>query len=213
MKGEVHVWKLAIPATLAGLTAIQETLNEAELARAARFIHERDQARFIYCRATLRTVLSRYLEVPAAEIVFDTGPNGKPLLANAPRWHFNLSHSRDLAAIAISHDAPVGIDVEFIDPDFPYKDVARDVLTPSEICPTPARFYQLWTLKEALLKASGTGFSIDPRKIEFDENDNLISAPPQLRAAHVRTLFFNAVYAGALAVMGEMGEILTYENA
>ena len=93
-------------------------LDEAERARAVRFVRPRDRRRFIICRGALRLVLGQLVGGPPAAITFRFGRGGKPELAgprppgNVPLLHFNVSHSDDLALIAVSLDGEVGVDVE-----------------------------------------------------------------------------------------------------
>ena len=173
--GEAHVWKTPLASSNGTVEELRGILSPAELERAGRFVFEKDQARFVSCRAGLRLLLSRYTGVLPEQIVFRYEPQGKPALANIAGWQFNVSHSRDMAAIAISRHDAVGIDLELIDAAFPRTQVAPDVLAPDEIrdlAALPAEeqaayFFQLWTLKEALLKAVGCGLSLDPRTIRI----------------------------------------------
>jgi 4'-phosphopantetheinyl transferase len=209
--GEVHVWKVTLASSNSAITEFRRILSTSERDRADRFSFEKDQARFISCRASLRLLLSRYTAVPPDKIAFRYEPQGKPALVDAG-WHFNVSHSRDLAAIAISHDAPVGIDLELIDPVFPRGDVAPEFLAPDEFTALAAlppdtqlaSFFQLWTLKEALLKALGSGFSLDPRSIhirlDVALNPTIVSAPPEFLQISLHSFHLHPGYAAALAI-------------
>jgi len=210
--GEVHIWKAPLTSSNATLDNLRAILSAAERERAGRFAFEKDQARFISCRASLRLLLSRYIGIPPDKIVFRYEPQGKPALAGVAGWQFNLSHSRDLAAVAISRYDAIGIDLELIDPGFPRDEVASDLLAPDELHdlaflpPTqqPEYFFQLWALKEALLKAVGGGFSLDPRaiRIRLDEalNPAIVSAPPEFIHASLHRLSLQSGFASALAV-------------
>jgi len=217
--GELHVWKAPLASTLAAMVNPGALLSDAERERAARFTFEKDRARYISCRKALRLLLGRYTGAPPEEIVFRYERHGKPALAGIPGWQFNVSHSRDLAAIAISRYDAVGIDLELIDPEFPRDEVAPEILAPDEIrdlaaLPAgtqPAYFFQLWTLKEALLKAAGCGFSLDPRDIRIRLDDALhpeiISAPPDFIHASLHRFTLEPGYAAALAVLARVNEV------
>ncbi len=91
---------------------------------------------------------------------FEEATNGKPFLAGYPHIHFNLSHTRGVAACVVS-DAPVGIDVERIRR---YNDMlARRVLSEKEYgllsnaAEKGVEFIRMWTMKESLLKLTGEG--------------------------------------------------------
>ncbi len=193
--GEIHVWTVTLASTTCDLGDLPALLSEGERERAGRFVFEKDHSRFVSCRASLRMLLSRYTGMTPDKIAFRYEPHGKPAIAAGGGWQFNVSHSRDIAAIAISRFEPVGIDIELIDPLFPRDDVAPDTMAPDELqdlaalppVAQPGWFFQLWTIKEALLKAAGAGFSLEPRdiRIRLDEElqPTIISAPPEFEHA------------------------------
>jgi 4'-phosphopantetheinyl transferase len=217
--GEVHIWQTPLPCTDAALGNRPGIISPPERDRAARFAFERDRARFVACRAALRLLLSRYTGIPPESILFRYESHGKPALAGGDGWQFNVSHSRELAAIAISRCDPVGIDLEFIDPHFPRHEVAPDILSPEELrdlaalppALQPGRFFQLWTLKEALLKAAGCGLSLDPREIRIRLDEALppaiISASPVFTHATLHRLTLSPGYAAALAVLAPVSTL------
>ena len=86
-------------------------LSEDERTRASRFYFERHQRRFSVARVRLRQILARYLKKAPAELEFHYESHGKPYLTSP--LQFNLSHSKDLALLAVCFDHPVGIDIEF----------------------------------------------------------------------------------------------------
>ncbi len=94
--------------------ANRELLDSQERRRADHFAREEDRLRFTAQHAALRRVLADYLEVEPTAICFSYGEAGKPLLA-APtevKLEFNLSHTGNLAAIAVTNSGPVGVDLE-----------------------------------------------------------------------------------------------------
>jgi len=216
--GEVHVWKAQLASSNATLGDLRGILSAAERERASRYTFEKDEARFVSCRASLRLLLGRYTGAPPDRIAFRYEPGGKPALAGIGGWQFNVSHSRDLAAIAVSRYDSLGVDLELIDPDFPRNETAPDVLGADELrdldalpsAAQPAYFFQLWTLKEALLKAVGKGFSLDPRdiRIRLDEalNPAIISAPPEFMNASLHRFALRSGYAAALAVLADVSD-------
>jgi len=109
-------------------------------------------------RTALRAVLAGYLNRSPDTIEIDHTPLGKPHLAADP-LHFNLSHSRDIALIAVSATAPVGIDLEhpraFRSPDR----LARRFCTARELASieNPEQLLRLWVRKEAVVKGIGDG--------------------------------------------------------
>lgn len=217
--GEVHVWKIPLVCKNEALGDLRDILSAAEHERAGRYMFEMDQARFISCRASLRLLLSRYTGCPAENIVLRYEPQGKPALAGIAGWQFNVSHSRNVGAIAISRYDSLGIDVEIIDPGFPVDEVAAEILAKDEmrdLAALPpedqgAHFFQLWTLKEALLKAVGGGFYLDPCAIHIrlDEmlNPAIISAPAEFMHASLHRFTPQDGYAAALAVLADVSNL------
>jgi 4'-phosphopantetheinyl transferase len=94
-------------------TEVTACLSAAERQQAERFRFEKDAVHWRACRAALRVVLGEALGIAAETVAFEFGEFGKPALS--PPWdglHFNLSHCRDLALIALCGDGAVGVDVE-----------------------------------------------------------------------------------------------------
>jgi 4'-phosphopantetheinyl transferase len=179
--GDVHVRSWAtegVDATeIEGALAV---LSPDERVSANRFRFEHDRRDYILAHALLRRSLSEYADVAPAAWRFETEPNGKPRIANAQlaKWRgaFNLTHIRGLVACAITSGAAVGIDVECFDRRVKQREVARrwfsreevaqlDRLAPRE---QSIRFYELWTLKEAFIKAIGRGLSQPLNHCRFD---------------------------------------------
>jgi 4'-phosphopantetheinyl transferase len=165
---DIHVWTLLLNLSSDALSTFSATLSAAELERAARFHFELHRNRFIAGRGQLRAVLGAYLERPPGSLGFDYGPQGKPALANGlaeAGLHFNLAHSGDLALLAVTRLEPVGIDLEHVRPLPDAGELvarffsARENAVYSSLpaAQQPAAFFDLWTRKEAWLKATGDG--------------------------------------------------------
>ncbi len=148
-------------------------LDEAERARALRFVRPRDRRRFIICRGALRLVLGQLLDSPPDAITLRFGPGGKPELAEtrppgiAPSLRFNVTHSDDLALIAISLDREIGVDLERLRTISEAARIVESYFTAAEqaqfaALEQPVRasaFLRGWTRKEAILKAKGVGLA------------------------------------------------------
>lgn len=154
-------------------------LTEREWEKAMRFRFPADQIRSAVTRGVLRTLLAEYLATPVREIDFTYSEFDKPALLKGG-VEFNVSHSGHLALLAFSKKAAVGVDVEQIKGERVVRDLARRVLTANEYdrfmaVPEPDRertFFQIWALKESVMKALGTGMSLAPECIE-------LSFPPE----------------------------------
>jgi 4'-phosphopantetheinyl transferase len=150
-------------------------LTESEWERAMRFRLPADQVRSAVTRGVLRTLLARYLTAPPAAIKFTYNEFGKPALLTG-EIGFSVSHSGDVALLAFSGKADVGVDIEQIKGQRVVSDLAQRVLTAVEYkrfvaMPEADRertFFQIWALKESVMKALGTGMSLAPEFIELD---------------------------------------------
>jgi 4'-phosphopantetheinyl transferase len=148
-------------------------LSAAERKQAERFRFEKDAVHWRACRAALRSVLGEALGIPPETVAFQFGEFGKPSLSPSGNGlHFNLSHCRDLALIALCRDGAVGIDVEPADRATSLSGCEDAFCHPEEIAGLPndevlrvPTLMEIWTKKEALLKALGTGFSVAAQSV------------------------------------------------
>jgi len=164
---------LVDPALVGG--DVTACLSAEEQKQAERFRFEKDAVHWRACRAALRAVLGQALGIPPEAVAFEFGEFGKPMLP--PPWdslHFNLSHCRDLALIALSRDGAVGIDVEPADRMGSLLGCEDAFCHPDEIAGLPAHLsmrslllLRHWTAKESLLKAVGTGMSLAPQSVSM----------------------------------------------
>lgn len=162
----VHVWRISLATCPPGARAL---LSADERERADRFHFARDRERFVAARAALRDVLGGYLDLAPERLAFGATEHGKPFLVGAGAdLSFNLTHSHQLALIAVTRGADVGIDLEWHRPDVEVTSVARVSFSAAEqralaALPTdeqPAAFFRCWTRKESYIKARGEGLSM-----------------------------------------------------
>jgi 4'-phosphopantetheinyl transferase len=154
------------------------TLSADEIARGARFAFEGLRRRHLASHVALRAILAQQTGLPAATLVFGAGPFGKPFLQAPAACVFNMSHSDDVAVIAVAPDAvagtEIGIDVEVLRPMRDAIALAERNFTEAEqreLLAAPAdlrdlAFMRGWTRKEACLKAIGSGLSIPPEQVD-----------------------------------------------
>jgi 4'-phosphopantetheinyl transferase len=167
----VQVFRFPLDVDTRNLAALTAVLTPDEAARADRYHFARDRRRFTVARATLRRILAHYLQRDPSDLRFDYNPYGKPALAGesttAGDLGFNLSHSADLALLAVTRGLEVGIDVESVRLEIDRLNLARRFFGPAETAALLAlppeqqvgAFYACWTRKEAYLKARGSGLS------------------------------------------------------
>jgi 4'-phosphopantetheinyl transferase len=162
----IDVWTVALDAPLD--QSLTDLLSADEVARAERFVFERDRRRFLACRRALRQVLSSYVGVPPQALAFVYGGKGKPALEDASSGlRFNVSHSEECAVIGVSRSGELGIDVECTTRTVDFEGLAERFFSreeAAEFCAVPAAsrrqaFFNGWTRKEAYIKAIGEGLA------------------------------------------------------
>lgn len=164
---DVDVWRLPPTVPAATLDWLESLISPQERARADRFVFADHRRRFVAAHGWLRAVLAAYLDQPPAELEIAGAPGTKPRLAGGAGPCFSLSHSGDLALVAVAADCEVGVDVEVVRPLPDFEALARAILSQRELrdwqaVPEPDRlrvFFEAWTRKEAFLKAVGEGLS------------------------------------------------------
>lgn len=184
---EIRVWIVGLDAGIPGHSESDADalepgpelaiLSEDERARAARFVRARERRRFARCRAALRQILGELLDRPPGSLRFRVRAAGKPELEPdtgsgpetqlSPALRFNVSHSADLAVIAVAVGREVGVDVERLKAIGEAERIVESFFTPAENATfaaipesdRPATFLRGWTRKEAVLKAFGSGIA------------------------------------------------------
>jgi 4'-phosphopantetheinyl transferase len=171
--GVVHVWTIALDVPNATRTA--ELLSADERQRANAFRADRDRRRYIAAHAALRTILSDYVGTPPGTLRFGFGAWGKPFLDAPSAPCFNLTHSGELALVAVTQREAVGVDVEQIVPIADRLHVARSYFSRRECIELEAwppqdgdrGFLRCWTRKEAVIKATGRGLALPLDRVDL----------------------------------------------
>ena len=141
-------------------------LSNTELERYRGIRNILQARRYLVSRIYLREVLSAYQGCKPGDIRFEVATGGKPYISSPPgNLHFNLTHTADMALVALSHDFPVGVDLEQIRSVDEKVRIARRVFSASDLekleqAPTSGQselFFKLWTMMEARQKATGVG--------------------------------------------------------
>lgn len=193
----LRLWKVALSAMppAAALTC----LSQAERARAQRFAFAHLRRRHLAAHVALRETLAECTGLAAQSLQFIEGPFGKPALS-PPHCAFNMSHSDDVALIAVAPQGETGVDIEVLRVVEQCEELARRNFTPTEHrevadAPPDQRdlvFLRCWTRKEACLKAVGSGFSIAPDCFEagagVQPHQVLVPTPEGAVALHVESL-------------------------
>ncbi|HVS63515.1 MAG TPA: 4'-phosphopantetheinyl transferase superfamily protein [Thermoanaerobaculia bacterium] len=209
---EASRWSIPLPGTVdvwaVDLRSPQgepDLLDGIERARADRFVVDAPRRQFARARAALRRILGRSLGLEPRAIGFEIGPHGRPSLAGDPMRaasgaiDFNLSHSGDLALVAVAftpagRTVQIGVDVEEERESRPLDRLAERFFAPEEVCQydsiapaaRAAAFHRAWTRKEAYLKAWGTGLTFSSRRFAIDlEAETGSGGAPLLRSTEM----------------------------
>lgn len=193
-------------------------LGGRERARYERLKVEEKRTQFLAAQTALRTILGQRTGERPGEVVFGYGEHGKPYLRSYPQLGFNMTHSGELALVAIAAQADIGVDLELVARDRPFLRLARRYFARSEhewlagLPPGQHReaFYRTWVLKEAYLKAVGTGLTFPPSGFVLD----MRSQPARLVSSELgedhrgpwamHEPVLPAGYAGAICVRGAL---------
>ena len=182
--GVAHIWLVDLRRVPdARLDAYRALLSENERARLESYKNPKVQRSQLITRAAVRVCLSQYAEsTPPEAWQFERSEAGKPRLVQSPLpLSFNLSHSGDWLAIAVTVTTPLGVDVQHKTTRPAHLELARRYFHPNEVkeleaCADEAarleRFFYFWTLKEAYLKARGTGIATGLEKVRFGTNSD-----------------------------------------
>ena len=179
-------------------------LSPHEATRAARFRHALDHDTYTIAHAFWRVALGVALDADPARVDLARSPEGQPLLPGTGLVT-SLSHSGTMVAVAIGCGAAIGVDIEGYPQRTPLHDIASVLCSPSEAEATAllegdarARaLLELWTRKEALLKAFGVGLRIPPSSIEADL-ERIVRPPASVAGAAPCRLFPLAMPVGWL---------------
>jgi 4'-phosphopantetheinyl transferase len=185
LPNEVHVWRASLQVPNFVLDKYSQLLSDDELSRRDRFHFEKDRRRYSFGRGVLRFILGIYLGADPKDVDFSYGDYGKPFLDSALYdipIHFNHAHSNDLSLYAFSLSRSVGIDVEYMRPIPDYDKISENNFSLGEnaiLQKLPENlkqeaFYNIWTRKEAYIKAVGCGLTIPLNTFEV----SVISSEP-----------------------------------
>lgn len=174
-ENSAHVWATSLLKTEEEISSFWEVLNQEEQERAKRFLSEKHQNNFIVSRGVLRTLLGTYLNLAPEKIVFQKNLYGKLSLENN-LISFNLAHSHEIVLYAFTLKKHIGVDIEFIRENIPFKEIANRFFSPREIAELfslpPKKqiqaFFNCWARKEAFIKAIGLGLSYPLNKFSVD---------------------------------------------
>lgn len=178
--GDVHVWKIS----LEGAVEPNEftSLSDDEILKIDRLRSQRHRAYAVSMKEQLRALLSCYMGLLPSDIRFQQAAFGKPYIIDSP-ISFNVSHSGSMALVAITLEKELGVDIEnwrhldnlegMVCRNFSKAEQAQWLnIADDERMST---FFNIWTCKEAFIKATGRGLGLGVSRCGFS-----LSQPNQL---------------------------------
>jgi 4'-phosphopantetheinyl transferase len=215
----VHVWfaydkKITCPDLLNKYLLL---LNDDEYAQYLRFYFDSHRHQYLVTRALVKTTLSRYHpHIAPCQWRFSKNRYGKPAIMNDLNtpFYFNISHTNGVVVLAVTRENEIGVDVEWARQHEEIKAIAQNYLSHHEISVLQAlaetqqrvHFFELWTLKEAYIKACGKGMSIPLDQFYFQfskQNIDIRFVQPNSLSSESFQFWkfqFGSEYQGALAI-------------
>lgn len=215
---QVHLWCANLALSASKIEQLTSLLSPDELARANKFRFPRHRKRFIAARGVLRRLLGSYISKNPQSLKFTYRDRGKPQLKEDLSLQFNLSHSQEYALFGFTLERLIGVDLEYQREMPDALKIAQRFFSPREYQlleqvpkeQQPQLFFQLWTAKEAYLKAIGTGLSgsLAAVEIAFDQSQSpYLAVPPgeeQTPPWSLHSCSPATNYLGAIAINGQI---------
>jgi len=178
MANQINIHYVEIKNHKQHLDFYESLLSKEEKDKIKQLYFERDQQCAIISRGMLRCLLSQHINTNPLHIHFRYSQHGKLFLEE--KIHFNVSHSKNIIAYAITNHNEIGIDVEYVQPREHWEQIANYNFSEQEkfwikktrIDDRLAAFYTCWTCKEAYIKATGKGFRIPLNKFSINLESN-----------------------------------------
>ena len=221
MATPIQVWSVPLQVLEDTVETYFRCLSGDERSRADRFRFPDDRRRYIVARGTLRYLLGKQFDRPPQTIEFCYGEYGKPSVVldndGSCNFHFNVSHSGELALCALGRRHRVGIDIEKLKPIQRLDSMMERCLSEEELAQVENEtnltraFLQRWTCKEAYLKAIGVGLSQSMKTIEVETMPlRLVCVPEDCENGwYLHSINVPDEYVSALVVEGESSVTLS----
>jgi 4'-phosphopantetheinyl transferase len=173
---EIDLWIIDIGClSYSSFIKLKYLLSIAEIKKLDELVFKKDKKIYLVSHVILRLILSFYSKIPPLLIRYKFNCYNKPYIDSNQDLYFSLSHSNNMSIIALSK-YEIGVDIEYLNYDISYLEIANNYFELREVNiinsqPTIEKklrvFYQIWTMKEALLKGIGTGLINGLPKVEL----------------------------------------------
>lgn len=213
---EIHVWVVPLLIYEPEIEGLRSLLSPDEIQRAYRLKTNLHQTRFIIAHGILRKIISFYVNLLPDQLIFQYSTYQKPYLPSPyTDLQFNMSHSHDYAAFAITQHAAIGIDIEKILP-IQHQEIANRYFSQKENLAISAlakaeqsyAFYRIWSRKEAIIKAIGKGLSMPLDSFTVASDDQVENILVEDKTWSLAPIHINSEYTGAVACEKSIENIL-----
>ncbi len=187
----VHVWRIFFPQLGRYVNHLESVISDEEVVWAQRLKLPENRSVFILSKGLLRTLIENYTGIRADRVEFCHSAWGKPRLSQdmgIDNFEFSVAHSRDGMILAFGKYLSVGVDLEYVDKNYPVMKIATRFFTPKEsevlreVDPDRLQelFFEMWVRKEAFLKAIGRGLSLplDSFEVPLNTSGYCAEEPP-----------------------------------
>jgi len=215
-RNELQVWFASVRELGTETEEYFSCLSSTEQQRARHFRFDKDRMTYVLGKYMIRGLLARALFVRPQQIEFVFNKYGKPTLSSDSGVSFNLAHAGEFVVCALAADRDIGVDIEAERTDIDFTGLASRYFCSAEIRNLEASsrtrrvplFYKYWTLKEAYLKAEGSGLNLSLTEVDTsgvsDDCPGIPCAPVEgvPRGILVQRLEVPLGYAAAVAATG-----------
>ena len=223
---QTHVWLISLELKSDRIRTLKSFLSNDELARAERFYFDKHRNHYIAARGQMRKILNKYLKIENEKLIFSYNEFGKPFLKNE-LLQFNLSHSHELALLAINLQHELGVDIEWMHRKTNLLQIGERFFSANEFAvlkslPVDQQrqgFFNCWTRKESYIKARGKGLGIPLSQFEVslrpDETAVLESTWHDPEAVKKWTLYAidpHPDYAAALSINTSQTQLIFWDG-
>ncbi|TEW55972.1 4'-phosphopantetheinyl transferase superfamily protein [Psychromonas sp. RZ22] len=185
-KNHIDLWFID-PNTISAqsIQDLSSVLSHSEAEKLAQYKNKSAQHTALVTRSISRIILANYTQLSASEISFVRNQHGKPELEkNINNVQFNLSHNHHLIVMAVCVNDDIGCDIESPLRKVNIEPITRRYFSKQEHKQLielndekkQQRFFELWTLKEAFVKATGVGISLGLDTFHFSFNKNKLTS-------------------------------------
>ena len=178
----MNVYAIKIDTSLNDINSFIPLLSEERIKKINKYIYENARKISILSEILVKYTLYKEYRFSPHFIIFEYNEFGKPFLKDCKDIFFNISHSGNRVALAFVKEKKIGVDIERMNSLDDYSQIAKNFFLPPEserICAqTDAakgmeKFYEIWTVKEAFVKALGHGLSRSLKSFEVLEQGTI----------------------------------------